>query len=50
VLDNAPPDPVIDERWLVEWAAFGIDLLAEYLAKHAAFADYLQDHGLSDPR
>lgn len=42
----------VDEAWLLEWAAEGIAALERYLAKHAAFAAYLQartllqsDHG-----
>jgi hypothetical protein len=32
----------VDELWLREWAEAGLALLQEYLAKHAAFADFLQ--------
>ncbi len=32
----------IDEAWLTEWASEGIEALERYLAKHAAFSDYLR--------
>jgi len=32
----------VDEAWLHEWAAEGIAALERYLAKHAAFAAFLQ--------
>ena len=35
----------IDEVWLVEWAAEGIEALERYLAKQAAFAHYLRSRG-----
>jgi hypothetical protein len=31
----------IDERWLSEWFEFGFAELSSYLAKHAAFNEYL---------
>ena len=31
----------IDERWLSEWFEFGFAELSSYLAKHAAFDEYL---------
>jgi hypothetical protein len=31
----------VDELWLREWAHSGLVALQDYLAKHAAFADYL---------
>ena len=31
----------VDEAWIAEWAAEGIAALECYLAKHAAFAEYL---------
>jgi hypothetical protein len=31
----------VDELWLREWAQSGLVALESYLAKHAAFADYL---------
>ena len=31
----------IDERWLTEWFEFGFAELSSYLAKHAAFNEYL---------
>ena len=33
----------VDELWLAEWAAAGIEAAESYLAKHAAFADFLDD-------
>jgi hypothetical protein len=39
----------VDELWIAEWAAEGIAAAERYLAKHAAFATYLErtdgDHG-----
>ena len=32
----------VDELWLDDWAAEGIAALERYLAKHAAFAAFLQ--------
>jgi hypothetical protein len=32
----------VDELWLREWAQSGLVDLRAYLAKHAAFADFLQ--------
>jgi hypothetical protein len=34
----------IDERWLSEWFEFGFAELSSYLAKHAAFDDFLHKH------
>jgi hypothetical protein len=34
----------IDERWLSEWCEFGLSELGFYLAKYAAFDDYLHRH------
>ena len=31
----------VDEAWLAEWAREGLEALEGYLAKHAAFAEYL---------
>jgi hypothetical protein len=31
----------VDELWLREWAHAGLAALQAYLAKHAAFADFL---------
>jgi hypothetical protein len=31
----------VDEAWVAEWAAEGIAAIEQYLAKHAAFAEYL---------
>ena len=36
----------VDEAWLHDWALVGIAALEGYLARHAAFADYLAEHGL----
>jgi predicted nucleic-acid-binding protein len=35
----------VDEAWVAEWAAEGIAAIERYLAKHAAFADYLRARG-----
>ncbi|MGH3071959.1 MAG: hypothetical protein ACRDNB_06775 [Gaiellaceae bacterium] len=32
----------VDEAWIVGWADDGIVELERYLAKHAAFADFLR--------
>jgi hypothetical protein len=32
----------VDELWLHEWAQSGLVALGEYLAKHAAFAEFLR--------
>ena len=32
----------LEETWLADWAAVGIAELEEYLAKHAAFRDFLE--------
>jgi predicted nucleic-acid-binding protein len=32
----------VDEAWIVGWADEGIAALELYLAKHAAFADFLR--------
>lgn len=32
----------VDELWLREWAQSGLVALEAYLAKHAAFADFLR--------
>ena len=34
----------IDERWLSEWFEFGFAELSSYLAKHAAFDDFLHKY------
>ncbi len=36
----------VDELWLREWAQAGLAGLQEYLAKHAAFADFLRERDL----
>ena len=42
--DNADLiDIDVDELWLHEWAAAGLDELERYLARQAAFADYLRN-------
>ncbi len=35
-------DTDVDELWLREWAQSGLVALAAYLAKHAAFAEFLR--------
>jgi predicted nucleic-acid-binding protein len=35
----------VDEAWAAEWAAEGVAAIERYLAKHAAFADYLRARG-----
>jgi hypothetical protein len=32
----------VDEAWIVGWARDGVLAIELYLAKHAAFADFLQ--------
>jgi hypothetical protein len=32
----------VDEAWVVDWAAEGLAALERYLAKHAAFAEFLR--------
>jgi hypothetical protein len=32
----------VDELWLREWAQTGLVVLERYLAKHAAFAEFLR--------
>jgi hypothetical protein len=32
----------VDEAWIVEWAADGVLAIERFLAKHAAFADFLR--------
>ena len=32
----------VDDLWLREWAQSGVDALEVYLAKHAAFAEFLR--------
>lgn len=34
----------VDERWIADWIAFGLQELDAYLAHHAAFAAYLARH------
>jgi hypothetical protein len=34
----------VDDVWLHEWASEGIAAIERYLAKHAAFAEYLRAH------
>lgn len=31
----------VDEAWIVDWATDGVLSIERYLAKHAAFADFL---------
>ena len=40
--------PGVDELWLGDWAAEGIDALEEYLVKHAAFAAFLAECDAGD--
>lgn len=35
----------IDEVWLQSWVAYGMKELCSYLANHAAFDQYCNDHG-----
>ena len=35
----------VDEAWIVGWAGEGIAAIELYLAKHAAFADFLLARG-----
>jgi hypothetical protein len=35
----------VDELWLREWAEAGLVALETYLAKHAAFAEFLRRRG-----
>jgi hypothetical protein len=40
----------VDEAWLVEWAADGVRAIECFLAKHAAFEDFLRSrNGLDWP-
>ena len=32
----------VDEAWIVDWATDGLLAIERYLAKHAAFADFLR--------
>jgi hypothetical protein len=32
----------VDEAWIVEWATDGLLAIERFLAKHAAFADFLR--------
>ena len=32
----------VDEAWIVDWATEGVLAIEHYLAKHAAFADFLR--------
>ena len=32
----------VDDLWLREWAQAGVEALEGYLAKHAAFAEFLR--------
>lgn len=36
----------VDELWLREWAELGIESLERYLAKQAAFAEFLRTKGI----
>lgn len=35
-------EPAIDERWLAEWAGFGLAELGTYLDRHARFEAFYQ--------
>ena len=35
----------VDEAWIVDWATEGVRAVERYLAKHAAFADFLRARG-----
>jgi len=39
----------VDEAWQHDWALEGIAALERYLARHAAFADYLAAQGRLNP-
>ena len=41
--------PGVDELWLGDWAAEGINALKVYLVKHAAFEDFLAGRDERDP-
>ena len=32
----------VDEAWIIEWATDGLLAIERFLAKHAAFADFLR--------
>ena len=38
----------VDEAWLAEWAREGLAAIERYLAKHAAFAEYLNRRTVLD--
>jgi hypothetical protein len=33
----------LSESWVGDWALSGVEAIEEYLEKHAAFLDYLED-------
>jgi hypothetical protein len=35
----------LDDSWLEDWTAVGIAEIEAYLAKHAAFLAFLDEHG-----
>ncbi|MFN0153422.1 MAG: hypothetical protein ACKVUT_03495 [Gaiella sp.] len=35
----------VEDAWIADWAAEGLVALERYLAKQAAFADYLRERG-----
>lgn len=43
-------DVDVDELWIREWVQAGLEELEGYLAKHAAFADFLRQRGDLAPR
>ena len=44
--DTHPQLLDVDETWVAEWAAEGLADLERYLAKHAAFAEYLESRAV----
>jgi hypothetical protein len=37
----------VDEAWYDDWVSEGLAALELYLARHAAFAEYLAAHGIA---
>ena len=44
---SVAPDP--DERWLLEWVEQGLEELARYLEKQAAFEAYCRSRHAAQP-
>ena len=42
-------DDYLSEGWIEAWASEVIDEVEAYLRKHAAFHDFLEGDGTSDP-